>query len=509
MPVLKTVFGNWMPDAMDMDNPGLTVCQNTIRKTPQSYGPVLMPLETGDALADACLGAYSAIGGDGTIFNFAGDSANLYLFNASTGAWTDVSGATYAVAQTDLWKFTQFGQIVLATQIGDVVQAWTLGTSAAFAALAGTPPQAKYIAVWEPGFVVLGWLDDGSERPQRIRWSAFNNAVSWPTIASSAAAAVQSDQNDFAEGGQVQAITGPVGGAVGAVFCETAIYRAEYTGPPTIFRFVPIQGGLLAPHAWAALDGLIYYIDYRRIFCAFDGSRSVPIGNSVVDAELSSLLDLTYPRRIIACADVDNRVVYFAFPDGGGDTDRFNTVFAYHTPTQSWSLISDDSIIGEFIFVYRASTLFTDDGAAYFGTSNVDAVTGFTDDPALRGGSRSLANFSTNNKLAPWAGNTMAATFATGSFDGGMNKRMFVTGLRLIYEANGTPAWTGQLIATPLVNPAGLGGLTTATTAGAADGWSPQRKATRYVGAHIVVPSSNVNWSAMGVEARVRQEGRR
>lgn len=48
-----------------------------------------------------------------------------------------------------------------------------------FADLAGSPPKARRITV-VGDFIVMGNLDEGgTQYPNRVRWSGFNNSEAW------------------------------------------------------------------------------------------------------------------------------------------------------------------------------------------------------------------------------------------------------------------------------------------------------------------------------------------
>ena len=102
---------------------------------------------------------------------------------------------------------------------------------------------------------------DGA-KPNRVWWSGINNATSWPTIGSAAAAQAQSDRQDFPTGGWVQGITGAVGGADGVIFQDNAITRVTYTGPPTIFAFQEVDRsrGCIAPNSIVNVGDYVFYL---------------------------------------------------------------------------------------------------------------------------------------------------------------------------------------------------------------------------------------------------------
>ena len=71
----------------------------------------------------------------------------------------------------------------------DAAQSFDLAAGAAFAALGGAPPVAKYVAVVREQVVMA----NVSGAPQRVQFSAIDNAADWTV-----SAITQSDYNDLA-----------------------------------------------------------------------------------------------------------------------------------------------------------------------------------------------------------------------------------------------------------------------------------------------------------------------
>ena len=181
-------------------------------------------------------GIYAAKDNDGNVSLFAGDQGKLYKFTPSTNNLTDVSKSgspAYDLSGPERWRFVQFGEYVIAAGgTGEELQKWQLGTDTAFANLAGSPPNADFIAVVRD-FIWVGNIDEGSGRvPYRVRWSGFNDIDGWTT---------GTDQSDFQDLPDSGAITGLVGGEYCTILCERAIFRATYTGPPLIWQFDRVE----------------------------------------------------------------------------------------------------------------------------------------------------------------------------------------------------------------------------------------------------------------------------
>lgn len=191
---IPIAFGEWLPDLPALGNPGATVAKNVIPLTKRSYGPFPSAVDYSDALDAFARGAHTARDSSGNVSNFAGDKTKLY--KSSNTAWADVSKAatTYATADAGWWEFEQFGNIVLATNFANAIQAFTLGTSTDFGDLAAAAPQARTMAVIKD-FLMVGNTIDGTDgdQPSRVWWPAINDIDNWPTPGSSSAAQVQSD----------------------------------------------------------------------------------------------------------------------------------------------------------------------------------------------------------------------------------------------------------------------------------------------------------------------------
>ena len=180
-----------------------------------------------------------------------GTLTKLYKLNRTTKAWDDftrVSGGNYALDRR--WGFVQFGDNLVAFNVGDLTQSIAITAGTNFAALAGSPPQARYGAVVKD-FLVLGNLS--SSQPNVIHWSAQNNITGW-TVGTD-----QSDVQTFPDGGEV---TGILGGEVGFIFQTEMVRRLTYVGPPIIFQIDEIadKRGCEAPFSLVRIGDTAFYL---------------------------------------------------------------------------------------------------------------------------------------------------------------------------------------------------------------------------------------------------------
>ncbi len=214
---MQVAFSEWLPDLPPMDNQGVTVALNVL-PFGDSYKSSPSAVVYSTALAARCQGATSGRDTAGNTYNFAGDASKLYQM--SSASWADVSkGGGYTTGSQERWNFTQWGSQILATNYGDAIQEFTMGTSTLFANLSATAPKARYISVVRNN-VVAANTDDTTDGPvpYRVRWSAIGDATAWTPSVST-----QSDFQDLdGEGGWCQQI---VGGEIGTVFQERSIWR--------------------------------------------------------------------------------------------------------------------------------------------------------------------------------------------------------------------------------------------------------------------------------------------
>jgi len=333
-------FPEFAPDLPALNNPGLTVATN-VRPIDSTYKPVNSLAAYSDALSDYARGAYSGrVMSTGASFNFFGDGTKLYRMVAA--AQTDVSKAgNYALAADDRWFFTQFGSRVLATTFTAVPQSYVLESSALFADLAGTPPQARYIATVRDFVFLANTYDaiDGNV-PVRVRWCGIGDPTLWTV-----SAVTQADYQDLDS--TYGWVTQVVSGEYAVVFQERAISRFDYVGSPVVFQFNTVETGrgTRFPSSTVKVGNLIYYIGHDG-FYVFDGHRSTDLGDERVDDFFFANVDLSYDYRVNGNVDYDNNLIIWAFPTSGATSGRPNRLiyFSYAPKaTKRWGYAEIDT----------------------------------------------------------------------------------------------------------------------------------------------------------------------
>lgn len=389
-------FGEYLPDLPPLNNPGNAGVTST------TY-PNCIPMADGyEPFASAAVFSTNTIDArpqgagafrdqDGTVFNFVGNDSKLYSFSGTT--FTDKSKAGgYSTGSDERWEFTQYGRTVYATNFTDNIQAFTMGTSALFADLAGSPPNARYMSVVKD-FLVLGNLDTGTSR---VQWGPQGNpAGTWGTDQATGA-----DYQDLdTTYGWVKQV---VGGEYGIIFQERAIVRMTYVGAPLWFQFdeVEAERGTQAPGSVVKKGNIIYYIGTDLKFYAFNGSQSISIGVNKVDKTFQNDVDTDYLHRIFSVAHPTLPLIIWGYPSNGGPINR---LMVYNYAVNRFTIISLSASVGDsspdvssveamYIAFVGGFTLDQLDSV----NSNLDALPYSLDSNLWTGGQLKLAAFDDN-----------------------------------------------------------------------------------------------------------------
>jgi hypothetical protein len=320
MATSRITFGEWLPDQPGLVG-ALTVAKNVFPKA-VGYGPFPESVEfSGDASEDlnAVVAARST---DGDTKVIAGGFTKLFLLDATDLSLDDISGATYNSSYS--WKFTQFGNTLIAANGANTLQAYDLTTTGNFAVLNSGAPQAKFVTVVRD-FVVTGWQPDNNAR---VQWSGINDPTTW-----SSSGVTQSDFQDVPDGGQIQGITG---GEFGLVLLERSLFRMSYIGSPLVFQFDNISRnlGCYEPNSVIQWQGVTYFLGDDG-FYACDGQNVVGIGAEKVDRFFFADADEGSFPEMSAAVDPIRNLIMWGYRNSG-DIYR---VLLYHVNTKRWSYI--------------------------------------------------------------------------------------------------------------------------------------------------------------------------
>lgn len=410
-------LGEWMPDRPDLNN-SVTDALNVIPQA-ESYRQLndLQPVAA--AIDSRPFRAVVVKDAAGAVHNFVGDAGKLYKL--STDTYLDVSKASgYSAAS---WEMVKFGDRQIAVSLAAPTQYYDIGTSTLFADLPGSPPKAAHAAIVRD-FVVFANLDvGGTQFPQRVQWSGFNNAEVWGVDAGT-----QADFQDlFGNGGPIQKI---VPGEYAVIFQESSIWRMDYAGPPTIFRFDEVERGrgTLTPNAVTWYGNNIFYWGNDG-FYVFNGEQSTPIGSEKVDRYIRGRYDSARANEFYGGIDRRNNLVLWTYPLLQGGTE----LIIFNIATGKWSR----SDIQASIFTEYADGGFSlDDLDSLF--ADIDSASIEVDSPDYQGGLITMGAFNSSFRLSNFTGAAKEGIIETGEYNAGGGRKTFVQNARPLIEGGGT-----------------------------------------------------------------------
>ena len=352
-------------------------------------------------------GASFLVGLDGSSRTFVATST--YIYEYSSGTWTDRSRVGNYSSGSARWRFAQFGDTELAINKSTVLQSSTTG---AFADVSNAPKAACMEVV--AGFVMLADTNDsglsitgGPNADQGHRWwcsQLFNATGTWAPAAST------------------QATTGLLVETPGSIkqlkrlnndciaYKARSIYIGRYTGGAAVWTWqcVSQDTGTDAPDSVASVGGRHFFIG-EADFYAFDGQSVQPIGALVRDWFFGRL-NKSYLSNIRTLHDRSARVVYWFYPSGSDGT--LNSAVCYHYDTQRWGAF--DITVQEVVETVTGTVTYDSLGNLY---TNYDDLPNIAyDSPFWNANTPVLAYVSSTGYLTSLSGTSSSMTMTTGYF---------------------------------------------------------------------------------------------
>jgi len=411
MAITRVTFGEWLPDQPGVIG-ALTTARNCYPKA-VGYGPFPQEVDYSDDAPQALTAAAAAKDTNSITSIYAAGTTRLFKLDTSDFSWDDISATTYS--GTSGWKFTQFGNSLIAANESNTMQYIDVMSGTTFANLAIDAPKAKFVTVVRD-FVVSGYQ---TANKSRIQWSGINNEKTWTTSATT-----QADFQDVPDGGFVQGVTG---GEFGLVLLERSIVRMSYVGTPLIFQFDNIarNRGCFEPNSVIQWQGITYFLGDDG-FYACDGQNLKNIGAEKVNRYFFNSLKESDLGSMSAAIDPINNLVVWGYPSV--DTDY--RVLIYHIATGRWSY-SDSSATRVAPVSTPSITL---EGLDAFSAS-IDALGVSLDSRNWLGGKLLLLGLK-GSKLITFTGAAKTATIETSDIESPANQSM-VTMIKPIVD-NGT-----------------------------------------------------------------------
>lgn len=386
------------PDA-DETEPGIiTDCENMI---PTLIGMKAMPSGTSanlPALAAPVRSCVVATKTDNSRRTFAATQTQIY--EASAGAWADVSKVGgYAGGTESRTRFAQYGNVTIATNKTDPMQASTTG---AFADLSVSAPKASIVETVRE-FVLAFDTNDGTYGDQADRWWCCKQGdhTSWtPSVADQSATA------------RLLASPGPITAAkrLGddiVVYKDKSMYLGRYSGPPYVFDFQLLSSDIGALSQEAVVNtGTFHLILGYDNFYIFDGARPRVIENKITDWFFSNLSQ-SYRHLVASLHDRHNSRVYWFYPTSSATRDKF---ICYNYRADKWG---KGSLTVQAAMEYISGGYTIDSLASTWST--IDALPNIPfDSPFWNAGSPSPAYFDSSNLLRTLSGVASTSTLTTG-----------------------------------------------------------------------------------------------
>jgi hypothetical protein len=251
-----------------------------------------------------------------TTFTYSKSGADI-VSGADTGTVT----FQYVTPANQRWRFTQFGNVLIAANGGNRLQGFNVNTDTNFSDLAVDAPQSRYVTVVRD-FVVSGYVNDATVRANRVQWSALGDESSWTNSATT-----QADFQDIPDGG---AVVGLTGGEFGLVFMDRSIHRMSYIGSPLVFQFDNISRnqGCYEANSIIQYGGTSFFLSDNG-FYACDGQQIIPIGNEKVNRFFFDDVEEGLLPLMSAAIDPLRKLVIWAYASNSSATVNKLLIFNY------------------------------------------------------------------------------------------------------------------------------------------------------------------------------------
>jgi hypothetical protein len=352
-------------------------------------------------------------------FTVSATAGGAAINTSGAGSGTHSVTAIYtALAATAQWRFAQFGSVVVAVQGNVAVQSYTLGSSSAFADLAGSPPNAAYVDV-VGRFLVLSGL---ASNPYRIHWSGLNAITTWTSGSNS------SDYQDFPDGGIVR---GVAGGEYGTIFQDQAIRRMIYApGSPVIFQIERISEsmGIYGAYSTVRAAEKVFFYSAHGFHVIDPGAAPRQIGRERVDRTFHGDLDAGNLQLFMGASDPQAKKVYWAYKSANGATALYDTIIGYDYELDKWFKLM---MSGEILLGISQTGLTLEALDAI--NASLDALTSSLDSYATAV-IPEIAQFNSAHKLGFFRGDNLEATLETPEA-GTDGKRLRIRGFRPITDS--------------------------------------------------------------------------
>jgi len=396
MAISRITFGEWTPDQPGITN-GLRRAENVYSKL-VGYGALPTVVDYSAAASEDLNNVVAGKTTAGATSVFAGGSTKLFKLDATNLSLANVSkSGNYSTPVDQRWRFTQFGNVIVAANGQAKLQGYNLNSSSLFADLAADAPTARYVTVVRD-FVVSGWQ---TSYPNRVQWSALGDESSWTNSATT-----QADYQDIPDGGSIVGVTG---GEYGLVFMDRSIHRMSYVGSPLVFQFDNISRNLGCYEANSIIQygGTSFFLGDDG-FYACDGQNVVPIGNEKVNRFFFDNVDEGTLYLMSAAVDPTKKLIIWAYASVSSATADKLLIYNYQTQRWTSGTTTVDRIAS------TSTPAVTLDGMDVYG--NLDTIMTTFDSRLWLGGKLQLAGVD-GAKIVTFSGANATAYIETGDIE--------------------------------------------------------------------------------------------
>jgi hypothetical protein len=320
---MRVNFGEWLPDQPGVA--GALVDAKNVIPQQVGYGPLPAPAEWSNAASETLNSVVAAAAPSEAVTVFAGGDTKLFKLGTNL-ALSDVSkSGGYTTPSDQKWRFTQFGNRVIAANGGDRLQGYLMGSSTLFADLGAAAPKSRYVTTVRD-FVVAGFNNGATIYPNRVEWCALGDETDWTP-----SALTQSDYQDIPDGGHVKGLTG---GEYGLVYMDRAVVRMSYVGSPLVFQFDTISRGLgcMEPNSIIQYGGMSFFLSDDG-FYRCNGQAVESISVEKVDRWFFNNVDISQLSTMSAAIDPLKNLVIWCFKT----TSQSTNVLIYNFNLNKWS----------------------------------------------------------------------------------------------------------------------------------------------------------------------------
>lgn len=409
---MEIEFAEWRPDVADLNTGVASVARNVLAAD-GSYIPFPKLAVLSQALPARPLSGFVARQTTGLYRIFAGTATGLYLLDTTDFSWTNVSrttGGAYNASVDEPWRFEQFGQYVVAVNVNDAPQVFDVDSGTAFAALAGSPPNSRFVAVWGDFLVLAGQAND----PAKLHWSGINDIEEW-TVGTNL-----SDVQVFPEGGAIQGLTSSNNPMI---IQEAAIRRGAFQpGSPLVFSFDKIADkfGARSPFTVTSRNDAVFFFAEDGFYQVAYTGEIVSIGSEKVNRYAQTLVDNSYIDKMFAQVDPVHPRVYFGLKSVNVFSDYADVILVYDWRLGRWT----EARANTYAMVAAATPGYSLEALSVL-YPVLEQVPASLDSRIWAGGAPVTAAFDTSYRLAFFTGSAAAATLETseyGATDGSMQE---------------------------------------------------------------------------------------